>query len=268
MYLILYNHLQYPPRREREVHSPSLSPCTFFSCQPAFLIDSERDDWGPRRQSKGWCCLSFPRLQQVKSRPRPSDFSPCDLSLSFYPHIRSVFNIRPTGQSIFHTSYPVSPRPPSALQSEPPHMRFWRLLAPVICRKRYSRRLAVVSIPPMRPNPGRGTTRHVKLSSLHVITPEVRTARAGQHLIFFPRAEGDAVRGGKDDDVRANVFGERDDLFRGLGRIADPAGQVDNLLVREGIGDAVREEDQVRELVACGEDSHVESVASEDVGWD
>lgn len=53
------------------------------------------------------------------------------------------------------------------------------------------------------------------------------------------------------DDVRADVFGERDNLFRSLGRIADPAGQVDNLLVREGIGDAVREEDQVRELVAC-----------------
>lgn len=100
VYLILYNHLQYPPRWEREGIS------SFSSLSLHILLLGEREDWATLAGERAsWTfSSSFARLQQFRSRLRPSSSSPCDLSFpsSIPPVLSSA--IRPSGQSILRTS--------------------------------------------------------------------------------------------------------------------------------------------------------------------
>lgn len=110
VYLILYNHLQYPPRWEREGIS------SFSSLSLHILLLGEREDWATLAGERAsWTfSSSFARLQQFRSRLRPSSSSPCDLSFpsSIPPVLSSA--IRPSGQSILRTS------PSHLVPSSPP----------------------------------------------------------------------------------------------------------------------------------------------------
>lgn len=98
-----------------------------------------------------------------------------NIMLRFFKSIGStLYNRQRLLPYVFEASRALAYIPSSREGSDtkPDHIRFCRLLAPLICLVRYSRRPAVVSRPPMRPKPGRGTTRQVKLSSLRVRTAD------------------------------------------------------------------------------------------------
>jgi hypothetical protein len=119
------------------------------------------------------------------------------------------------------------------------HILFCLELAPENCRSLKSLLDALESTPPILPHPGNGTTMAVMLSSL----PEKHETRRSAYV----GREG----AGREREAPSDVLCEADDLCRCFRRIGDSSTEVDDFLIRHGVGDSVREQYQEGPSLSC-----------------